>query len=65
MDFAIWLAICRPSGRPISAKSISKYLGQVRLWHLEGLRRSKTYSAACTLRMRSSCSYPTRCPSAR
>ena len=34
MDFAIWLAICRPSGRPISAKSISKYLGQVRLWHL-------------------------------
>ena len=22
MDFAIWLAICRPSGRPISAKSI-------------------------------------------
>ena len=38
MDFAIWLAICRPSGRPISAKSISKYLGQVRLWHLEEFR---------------------------
>jgi hypothetical protein len=38
MDFAIWLAICRPSGRPISAKSISKYLGQVRLWHLEEYR---------------------------
>jgi len=38
MDFAIWLAICRPSGRPISAKSISKYLGQIRLWHLEEFR---------------------------
>ena len=38
IDFAIWLAICRPSGRPISAKSISKYLGQVRLWHLEEFR---------------------------
>jgi hypothetical protein len=30
MDFAIWLAICRPSGRPISAKSISKYLSASR-----------------------------------
>ena len=30
MDFAIWLATSRPSGRPISVKTIGKYLSQVR-----------------------------------
>ncbi|MDC0525663.1 hypothetical protein OAO87_01595 [bacterium] len=25
MDFALWLALCRPSGRPISARTIKKY----------------------------------------
>jgi len=34
MDFVLWLATCRPSGRPVSAKSIAKYVGQVRAWHL-------------------------------
>jgi hypothetical protein len=38
MDFAIWLATCRPSGRPISARSIKKYLSQVRAWHLRMFR---------------------------
>ena len=33
MDFCIWLATCRPSGRSVSAKSIRKYLGQIRAWH--------------------------------
>ena len=33
MDFALWLAVCRPSGRPISAKTIMKYIGQVLRWH--------------------------------
>ena len=34
MDFVLWLATCRPSGKPVSAKSIAKYVGQVRAWHL-------------------------------
>ena len=34
MDFVLWLAVCRPSGKPVSAKSIAKYVGQVRAWHL-------------------------------
>ena len=33
VDFVLWLALCRPSGRPVSAKSIAKYVGQVRTWH--------------------------------
>ena len=33
MDFVLWLAVCRPSGKPVSAKSIAKYVGQVR-WYL-------------------------------
>jgi hypothetical protein len=33
MDFAVWLAVSRPSGRPISAKTIGKYLSHVRMWH--------------------------------
>ena len=33
MDFAIWLATCRPSGRPISARTIGKYISSVRAWH--------------------------------
>ena len=37
-DFAIWLAMCKPSGQPISAGSISKYISQVRMWHLENFR---------------------------
>ena len=34
MDFAVWLAMCRPSGRPISARTIAKYISAVRSWHL-------------------------------
>ena len=33
VDFVLWLALCRPSGRPVSAKSIAKYVGQIRTWH--------------------------------
>ena len=38
MDFAIWLALYRPSGQPISAKSIKKYISQVRAWHRRTFR---------------------------
>jgi hypothetical protein len=34
MDFAIWLAVCNPSGMQISAKTIGKYISAVRGWHL-------------------------------
>jgi hypothetical protein len=34
MDFAIWLAMGRPSGRPIAAKTIRRYVTQVCRWHL-------------------------------
>ena len=34
MDFAIWLALSRPSGRQIAARTIRKYVSQVRSWHL-------------------------------
>ena len=39
MDFAIWLATSRPSGRPISVKTIGKYLSQVRAWHRQEFHR--------------------------
>ena len=42
VDFVLWLALCRPSGRPVSAKSIAKYVGQVRVWHLRTQRRPLT-----------------------
>lgn len=29
MDFGIWLVTCKPSGRPVSAKTASKYISQV------------------------------------
>ena len=38
MDFALWLAVCQPSGRPISARSIAKYVSQIRAWHLREFR---------------------------
>ena len=38
MDFVLWLALCRPSGKPVSAKSIAKYVSQVRSWHLRTQR---------------------------
>ena len=38
MDFVLWLALCRPSGRPVSARSIAKYVSQVRAWHLRTQR---------------------------
>ena len=38
MDFVLWLALCRPSGRPISARTIKKYVSQVRAWHRRALR---------------------------
>ena len=34
MDFVIWLATCNPSGKQVSAKSIAKYVSEVRAWHL-------------------------------
>ena len=34
MDFIIWLATCSPSGQQISAKTIRKYVSEVRAWHL-------------------------------
>ena len=34
MDFALWLAMCKPSGKAISAKTIAKYISAVRAWHL-------------------------------
>jgi hypothetical protein len=38
MDFCLWLAICRPSGKQISAKTIQKYVSTVRAWHLRRFR---------------------------
>ena len=38
IDFAIWLATCRPSGRPVSAKTVLRYTQQVRRWHLQTFR---------------------------
>ena len=32
-DFAVWLAVCRPSGRQISHTSIKKYISSVRSWY--------------------------------
>jgi hypothetical protein len=41
MDFACWLAVSRPSGRPIAAKTIGKYLSHVRMWHRQEFFRMK------------------------
>ena len=38
-DFAVWYAVCRPSGRQASYKSIGKYVSTVRAWY------SRFYSA--------------------
>jgi hypothetical protein len=38
LDFALWLVLCRPSGRSISARSAAKYVSQVRAWHLRTFR---------------------------
>ena len=38
MDFVVWLALYRPSGRPISARTIRKYVSSVRAWHLRTYR---------------------------
>ena len=32
-DFAVWLAVTRPSGRQVSAESIKKYVSQTRAWY--------------------------------
>jgi hypothetical protein len=32
-DFAVWYAVCRPSGRQASYKSIGKYVSSVRAWY--------------------------------
>ena len=42
MDFAIWLALSRPSGRQIAARTIRKYVSQVRSWHLREFRTDLT-----------------------
>lgn len=33
MDFAIWLVVCKPTGRTISVDTASKYVSTVRAWH--------------------------------
>ena len=38
MDFCLWLATEKPSGRSISAKTIGKYVSQIRAWHLREFR---------------------------
>jgi hypothetical protein len=38
VDFCLWLALAKPSGKPISCKTILKYLSQVRAWHLRVYR---------------------------
>ena len=42
MDFVIWLATCSPSGKQVSAKSIAKYVSEVRAWHLRVTRTHLT-----------------------
>lgn len=37
-DFAVWLAVCKPSGRPISRESIQKYVSQTRAWYRRAYR---------------------------
>jgi hypothetical protein len=32
-DFAVWYAVCRPSGRQASHKTIGKYVSSVRAWY--------------------------------
>ena len=32
MDFATWLAVCRPSGRKISTRTIRKYISEAIAW---------------------------------
>ena len=32
-DFAVWYAVCWPSGRQASNKSIGKYVSSVRAWY--------------------------------
>lgn len=53
MDFVIWLATCRPSGRPVSARSIAKYVSEIRVWHLRTQRThlcgSLDYGQLCDL----------------
>ena len=38
MDYVLWLALYRPSGRFISARTIKKYVSQVRAWHRRAYR---------------------------
>ena len=38
MDFCLWLAVSKPSGRQISVKTIRGYLSSVRAWHLREFR---------------------------
>ena len=33
-DFAVWYAVCRPSGKQASYKTIGKYVSSVRAWYL-------------------------------
>lgn len=42
MDFVIWLALARPSGRQIAVRTIRKYISQVRSWHLREFRTDLT-----------------------
>ena len=32
-DFAVWYAVCRPSGKQASHKSIGKYFSTIRAWY--------------------------------
>ena len=37
-DFAVWLAVCKPSGRTIRRESIQKYVSQTRAWYRRAYR---------------------------
>ena len=42
-DFAVWLAVFRPSGRQIKYKSIQKYISSVRAWYSRFYRAELGY----------------------
>ena len=33
MDFVMWLVVCKPSGRHISARTAQKYVSSIQAWH--------------------------------
>ena len=47
-DYAVWLAVYRPSGRQISAKSISKYVSSARAWYKRFYGQELGLGARCS-----------------